>query len=239
MSPPPAGNRLLAALPENEYARLRPLLGHVPLAFGTVLYEPGDAIHFVYFPHGGMVSLLSSAGERATLEVGLVGQEGIVGLPLFLGVATSAHHTLVQGAGEAAVLEAGAFVTAVERSRTLSRLLRRYTHAQLTELAQRLVCNHFHPIEARLARWLLLAHDRMQTDEMQLTQALLAQMLGVRREAVTRTAGGLAARRLIRYHHGQLTILDRPGLEALACPCYRLLRAEDERFERDVRDGFD
>ena len=222
----PPTNQLLAALPKDEYRRLLPNLEPFPLVFGDVIYEPGDLIRHVYFPTGGIVSLLAAVEDRATLEVGMVGREGIVGLSTFMGVKTSSYRAVVQGAGAAMRMKATAFRTECDNGGSLPRLLRRYTHSRLTQTAQGAACNRFHPIDARLARWLLMTRDRMGTDVFQLTQEFLSNMLGVRREGVNKAAGALQKQHLISYCRGTLTILKRAALAAVACNCYRSIKKE-------------
>ena len=219
-------NRLLASLPTSEYQRLRPNLEQVPLLFEETLYEPGNRILDVYFPTSGIISLLATVADRATLEVGLVGREGMVGMPIFMGVKTSSNRAVVQGAGAAMRMKATAFRNECENGGSLPRLLRRYTHSRLTQMSQGAACNRFHPIDARLARWLLMTRDRMGADQFQLTQEFLSNMLGVRREGVNKAAGALQKKHLIKYSRGTLTILNRPGLEAVACQCYGIIKEE-------------
>jgi CRP-like cAMP-binding protein len=226
----PPTNRLLAALPEDEYQRLLPKLKPFTLVFREVIYESGDLIRNVYFPTGGIISLLAAVEDRATLEVGIVGREGMVGLPVFMGVKTSANRAVVQGAGAAMRMKASAFRNECENGGSLSRLLRRYSHSRLTQIAQGAACNRFHPIDARLARWLLMTRDRMGTDEFRLTQEFLSNMLGVRREGVTKAAGVLQQKDLISYSRGDLVILDRVGLKEIACHCYGIIKAEYDTF---------
>lgn len=221
-------NRLLAALPKDEYRRLLPNLESFPLVFGQAIYEPGDRIRHVYFPSSGIISLLAVVEDRATLEVGMVGREGIIGLPVFLGVKTSRDRAVVQGAGAAMRMEATAFRKECDNGDSLPRLLRRYTHSRLTQIGQGAACNLYHSIDERLARWLLMTRDRMGTDEFQLTQEFLANMLGVRREGVNKAAGGLQRRNLINYSRGTLITLNRVGLEAVACRCYGIIKKESK-----------
>lgn len=223
-------NRLLAALPQKEYQRLLPELEHVSLAFAEILYEPGDPIRHVYFPNDSIVSLLSVVAERSTLEVGLVGNEGMAGISVFMGVGTARHRALVQGAGTAMRMKATALRTESDHMGPLHRLLHRYTHSLLTQVSQSAACNRFHMVDARLARWLLMTHDRLQSDEFRLTQEFMSHMLGVRREGVNKAAGALQLDKLIRYSRGHIMILDRAGLEAVSCECYRLVREESESF---------
>lgn len=222
----PAANRLLAALPRKDFDQLRLKLKQVPLNFTTVLYEPGEIIRKIYFPISGVVSLLSDAGQRSTLEVGLVGREGIVGLPIFLGVKRSQTRVVVQGEGSAMSLAASALNKECESGGALSRLLLRYAHSRLTQVGQAAACNRYHALDARLARWLLMTHDRAETERFQMTQDFLSHMLGVRREGVNRAAGILQKRKLISYSRGTLIILDRPALEKLSCLCYRIIKDE-------------
>jgi CRP-like cAMP-binding protein len=222
----PPANRLLATLPKREYERLLPSLQETPLIFNTVLYEAGEVILDVYFPTSGVVSLLAAVENRATLEVGLVGREGMVGLPIFMEVTTSSNLAVIQGEGSALKMKAGIFRKECRGDGTLPRLLRRYTHSLLTQISQTAVCNHFHPIDARLSRWLLMTGDRMGADEFQLTQEFLSNMLGVRREGVNKAAGILQQENLISYSRGALTILNRRGLEAIACHCYKIIKEE-------------
>jgi len=223
-------NRLLAALPKDEYQRLLPKLEPFSLVFGELIYESGDLIRNVYFPTSGIISLLATVEDRGTLEVGIVGREGMVGLPAFMGVKASGNRAVVQGAGEALRMKATVFRAESENGGSFPQLLRRYTHSRLTQIAQGSACNRFHPIDARLARWLLMTRDRMGTDEFQLTQEFLSNMLGVRREGVNKAAGALQQQNLISYSRGNLLILDRVGLTAIACDCYGIIKAEYDTF---------
>ena len=226
----PPSNRLLAALPKDEYQRLFPKLEPFPLVFGEVIYEPGDVIRNVYFPTSGIISLLAAVEDRATLEVGIVGREGMVGLPEFMGVKTSGNRAVVQGAGEAMRMKATAFRKECENGGFLPRLLLRYAHSRLTQIGQGAACNRFHPIDARLARWLLMTRDRMGTDQFRLTQEFLSNMLGVRREGVNKAAGALQTEKLVSYSRGHIKVLDRKGLEAVSCVCYGLIKAESDSY---------
>jgi CRP-like cAMP-binding protein len=223
---PPIANRLLAALPKKDYQGLQRHLEEIPLVFEEILYQPNVLISDVYFPNSGIVSLLAAVNGRATLEVGLVGREGMLGLPIFMGVDSSQNCAVVQGVGSAMKMKATAFRKECNNGGALPRLLQRYTHSLLTQITQSAVCNQFHSVEARLARWLLMTHDRMGTDDFQLTQEFLSNMLGVRREGVTRAAGELQKRKLIGYSRGRLKVLDRAGLEATSCGCYEIIRNE-------------
>ncbi len=217
-------NQLLAALPLKEYQRLQPDLEQVALDFGTILYQPGDVMPYVYFPNQGIVSLLSTVEERSPLEVGMVGSEGMVGIGIFLGASTSLNRALVQGTGTAMRMKAGVLRREIKQQTSLPDLLRRYTHSLLAQISQGAVCNHFHRVEERLARWLLMTQDRLRSNEFRLTQEFLSDMLGVRREGVVRAARVLQKENLITYVRGQIQILNRAGLEAASCQCYELLR---------------
>ena len=216
----PIANHLLAALPHAEYQRLLAGLEPVALKFGEVLHEPGVPIRYVYFPIDCAISLLTAVvGERA-LEVGLVGREGMVGISLALGVEVSSVRALVEVAGMAMRMKAARFCEALQQCPPLQHALYRYTDAKLALARQTVACNCFHAVEARLARWLLMASDRAGSVEFLLTQAFLAQMLGVRRGTVNEAAGSLQHRNLISYSRGKIRILDRKGLEAASCRCY-------------------
>jgi CRP-like cAMP-binding protein len=225
-TPEPVANRLLAALSGKEYQRLQPHLEQVTLSFGEILYEPGEIIQYVYFPNHGIVSLLSMVEERSTLEVGIVGNEGMVGVPVFLGTAASLNRALVQGAGTALRMKADAMRKHVGYKGPLPDLLRHYVHSLLAQISQTAACNRFHTVEVRLARWLLLTHDRLQSNEFRLTQQFLSDMLGVRREGVTNAARTLQRGKLISYVRGQITILNRAGLEAASCKCYEIVKLD-------------
>jgi CRP-like cAMP-binding protein len=227
---PPIANQLLAALPKKEYLALHSQLEEIPLVFEQTIYKPQAAISDVYFPNSGIISLLAGLNERTTLEVGMVGNEGIVGLAIFMGVNESQNRAVVQGAGSAMKMKAKAFRRECDNGGALPGLLQRYTHSMLTQITQSAVCNQFHSVEARLARWLLMTHDRMQADEFQLTQEFLSNMLAVRRECVNKAAGKMQKRKLISYSRGQLTVLDRKGLEAVSCGCYEIIKKQSKRF---------
>ena len=224
----PVSNRLLASLPKKEYQRLLPDLEPVPLAFGDILYEPGDTIGHVYFPDNGIISLLSRVESQKVLEVGIVGNEGVAGLPVVLGVRVSLNRGLVQSAGTAMKMKAAVLQREFERDGALQKQLHRYLHSLLTQISQSAVCNRFHTVDARLARWLLMTHDRVGADGFQLTQEFLSNMLGVRREAVSKAAGALQKREFVNYSRGHITILNRAGLEATACQCYRIIKDESD-----------
>jgi CRP-like cAMP-binding protein len=224
----PTKNRLLAALPLKEQEHLLLNMEQVALPFAKVLYEPGDVIRHVYFPNNAIISLLSTVEDRSTLEVGLVGDEGMAGISVFLGVKRSRNRALVQGAGTAMRMKAGLFRRESNHGGKLQTLLLRYTQALLTQVSQVAACNRFHLVDARLARWLLMTHDRTRSNEFRVTQEFLSNMLGVRREGVNKAAGALQRDGLISYSRGLLTILNRAGLERVSCKCYVIIKEEYE-----------
>ena len=226
----PASNRLLSALPKKEYQRLLPELEQVTLHFSEVLYEPGQRIRHIYFPHDSVVSLLSEVADRSTLEVGIVGNEGVAGVSVFMGVDTSPHRAIVQGAGTAVRMKASVIRKESDGAGHLHRLLLLYTHSLLTQVSQSAACNRFHLVDARLARWLLMSGDRLGTDEFLLTQDFISNMLGVRREGVSKAASLLQKNELINYSRGHIKILDRAGLETVSCECYGILKGESESY---------
>lgn len=226
----PGINRLLATLPKIEYKRLLPKLKSVSLVLGEVLYEPGDPIKYVYFPNDSIISLISELSERSGLEVGMVGNEGMAGLDVFMGVSCSSTRALVQGSGTAMRMTSAAVRTEANRLGSLHHLLHRYTHSLLTQISQSSACNQFHFADVRLARWLLMTTDRLGAEEFPLTQQFLSKMLGVRREVVSKAAGALQAGKLIRYNRGMITILNRRGLEAKSCQCYAIIKAETDAY---------
>jgi CRP-like cAMP-binding protein len=217
-------NKLLSALPRRDYLRLLPLLEPVTLTSGEILQEAGHPILHVYFPNDALVSLLASVDDRQTIEVGIVGCEGMVGIALALGVTITPLHALVQGSGTAMRMAAVRFRHELPRSLPLQRELHRYAHALMTAVTQTAACNRFHLIEARLARRLLMTRDMLRSERFRFTQEFLAQMLGVRRAGVTKAAHDLRMRGLIDYSRGSIVILDGAGLGAASCSCYKPLR---------------
>lgn len=217
-------NDLLAAMPRQAYLRMQPNLELVTLGYGRVLYEPAGRIEHVYFPTGCLVSLLTAVDKHRTLEVGMVGSEGMIGMPVAQGIGVSAVRALVQGTGTAMRMTAARFRAEFKRNLPLQRALFHYTHFLMAQISQTAACNRFHEVEARLARWLLMTSDRMNADEFLLTHEFLADMLGVRRVGITKAAGVLQRRKLIEYSRGHIRILNRKDLEAAACPCYRIVK---------------
>jgi CRP-like cAMP-binding protein len=229
-APDPRQNHLLAALPEEECGRLFPHLELVPMPLGDVLYEPGIRMRHVYFPTTSIVSLLCVMEDGASAEIAVVGNEGIVGVSLFMGGETTPSRAVVQSAGHAYRLQGQMLNEEFYRAGPMQRLLLRYTQALLTQMAQTAVCNLHHSLDQQLCRWLLLSLDRLPSNKLTMTQELIANMLGVRREGVTEAAGNLQKAALIEYHRGQITVLDRAGLEARACECYAVVKTECDRL---------
>lgn len=218
-------NWLLARLPKKEYQSLVPRLDRVDLIFGEALYNPGDKIRYVYFPESGVLSILA-VEDQTTVELGMVGNEGMTGLPVFLEAPTSRARVIVQGAGSALRLKATDFLKACEHSALLPRLMRRYTCYLMMQIGQTAVCSRLHLIESRLACLLLMMRDRMITDQFELKHEFLSKIIGVSREAITIAAGNLQKQQLISYSRGNLLILDREGLKAACCQCYKIVTAE-------------
>jgi CRP-like cAMP-binding protein len=217
---PTSGNHLLAAVPATARKRIAEGLEKVELTYGQVLYEPQGRIGHVYFPLDSLVSLLTAVDRNRTLEVGMVGNEGMVGMPMVLGIGISAVRALVQGSGGALRMTAARFRSEFNHSPPLQRALFRYTHLLMAQVSQTAACNRFHTAEARLARWLLMTADRLHSNEFRLTHEFLAHMLGVRRVGVTKAASDLERRGLIDYSRGNIKILQRKRLEAASCCCY-------------------
>jgi CRP-like cAMP-binding protein len=226
----PHQNYLLAALPVGELQRLDPSLELVPLPLGEVLYESGDQLQHVYFPTGSIVSLLYVMADGASAEIAVVGNEGIIGIALFMGGETMPNRAVVQSAGYAYRLQGQLLKEEFNRAGELQHLLLRYTQALLTQMSQTAVCNRHHSVDQQLCRWLLLSLDRLSSNELSMTQELIANMLGVRREGVTEAAGKLQKVGLIHYSRGRITVIDRPGLEARACECYQVVKTEFDRL---------
>lgn len=230
----PRQNHLLAALPAQEGVRLFPKLEVVPMRLGDVLYEPGVQMHYVYFPTSSIVSLLYVMEDGASAEIAVVGNDGIVGVSLFMGGETTPSRAVVQSAGHAYRLTGQLLKSEFYRAGPMQRLLLRYTQALLTQMAQTAVCNRHHSLDQQLCRWLLLSLDRLPSNELIMTQELIANMLGVRREGVTEAAGNLQRAGLIEYRRGRITVLDRPGLEARSCECYAVVKNEFDRLLPDL-----
>jgi len=226
----PHQNRLLDALPSSDYQRLAPHLELIPMRLGDVLYESGDRLRHVYFPTTSIVSLLYVLEDGASAEIAVVGNEGILGISLFMGGETTPSRAVVQSAGYAFRLKAELLKTEFGRFGPTMHLLLRYTQALITQMAQTAVCNRHHSVDQQLCRWLLLSLDRLPSSELAMTQELIANMLGVRREGVTEAAGKLQDTGLIRYRRGRITVLDRPGLEARSCECYQVVKTEFDRL---------
>lgn len=224
-------NRVLANIPPREYKRLQVHLEPVTLKFGQVLYNPGKRIQHVYFPIDCLISLLTAVDKRRTLEVGMVGSEGMAGMPFILGMGVSGVRAVVQGGGSALRMASAPFRIEFERNRSLQEALFRYVYALMAQISQTAACNRFHEAEARLARWLLMTRDRLGSDEFLLTHEFLAHMLGLRREGVTQAASALKRRKLISYTRGKIRILDVRGLKAASCSCYQIVKTVFDRAQ--------
>ena len=226
----PEQNHLLDALQSAEFDRLSPNLELVEMSLGKVLYESGGMLEHVYFPTNSIISLLYVMENGSAAEIAVVGNEGILGISLFMGGETTSSRAVVQSAGHAYRLKAQLLKDEFNRGGPVQRLLLRYTQALITQMAQTAVCNRHHSVEQQLCRWLLLSLDRLATDKLTMTQELIANMLGVRREGVTDAAGKLQREGLIKYSRGQITVLDRPKLEKRSCECYQVVKAEFDRL---------
>jgi len=225
----PGENRLLGDLPGDEYDRLLPHLEKVSLPLRDILYEANKPITHVFFPLNGVVSLVIKDGGF-TLEVGIIGNDGLVGTPVFLGADRSPTQAIVQIPGEALRMEVKVFQKEMTRDGPLYGLVQRYTQTMINQISQSIVCNHRHSVEKRMCRWLLMSHDRVGADEFPLTHEFLAQMLGVCRPTVTAVAGTLHKSGLINYHRGRITVIERKGLEAASCECYKVVAKELARL---------
>src|ERR1700685_374479 len=226
----PTQNQILAALTPVERAGIYPYLQRVPLRLGEVLYEPGAAFRHVYFPADCTISLLHVLKDGATAEIAVVGNDGLIGVAFFMGGETTPGRAVVQSAGHAYRLVGKRLTEEFHRDGQLRFLLLRYTQALITQMAQTAVCNRHHSVEQQLCRWLLLSLDRLSTNELTMTQELIGNMLGVRREGVTAAAAKLQKLGVIRYSRGKITVLDRPRLEQLCCECYAVVKQETDRL---------
>jgi CRP-like cAMP-binding protein len=228
-------NRLLDALPRKEYQKLIPFLEPVKLAFGEILYESHAQIRYVYFPNDCFVSMLTTVDAGRAAEVGLIGSEGMVGLPMALGVAVSPFRAVVQGGGTAMRLKTGDFRRNFRESAALKREVFLFTHLLMIQIAQTAACNRFHVVTQRMARWMLMTRDRVNSNEFRITQEFLALMLGVRRVGVSAAMSALRGRELIVYRRGTITILDLEGVAAVACGCYKTVK--DAYREAEAQNG--
>jgi CRP-like cAMP-binding protein len=235
ISDDPRENQLLAALPADDYAHFSRHLEPVPMPLGEVLHEAGHAMRYAYFPTTAIVSLLNVMEDGAATEVAVVGYEGTVGISLFMGGETSSSRSVAHSAGHGFRIKTQILREEFDRAGPMQQLLLRYTQALLTQMAQTAVCNRHHSLDQQLCRWLLLSLDRSRSNRLEMTQELIAQTLGVRREGITEAAGNLQRARLIQYHRGNIAVLNRPGLEARACECYEAVRAEYARLLPEPR----
>ena len=226
----PPGNKMLAALPAKEYRRLANKLEPFELKFGETIYAPDMNIKDVYFPNSGIVSFMTAIEKGSTLEAGFVGNEGMVGLSTFLGITKSPNSVVVRATGIAWKMRTADFLEECRENILLSRLVHRYTHFLLTQLSLVGACNRFHPIIKRLTCWLLMTSDRIGTDKFHITQQFISNMLGVRREAVALAAASLQEKQMISYSRGNLSILNRTGLEEFACKCYSIVKEEERNY---------
>jgi CRP-like cAMP-binding protein len=226
----PPRNHLLAALSPEVQGRLTPYLELIPLTLGDVVYEPGDAMRYIYFPTDSIVSLLYVMENGGSAEISVVGNEGLVGVALYLGGESTPSRAVVQSAGSAYRLPRTRLKDEFNRHGELLLLMLRYTQCLITQMAQTAACNRHHTLDQQLCRWLLLSLDRLPTNSLTMTQELIANMLGVRREGVTEAAGKLQRLGVIHYSRGRITVVDRPQLEALSCECYAVVKAETDRI---------
>jgi CRP-like cAMP-binding protein len=226
----PSENRLLGALSAAEFKRLSPHLEPVPMELGQVVYESGRLLDHVYFPTTAIISLLYVMEDGSSAEIAIVGNEGLVGISLFMGGESTPSRAVVQSAGRALRLGAQHLRAEFARAGSMQHLLLRYTQALITQMAQTAVCNRHHSVDQQLCRWLLLSLDRLPSNELVMTQELIANMLGVRREGVTAAAGKLQKAGVINYARGHITVLNRPKLEAMSCECYQVVKRESDRL---------
>ena len=226
----PIRNRILAGLPRKEYSQILPHLASVTLKSGQVLYEPGDVMQSAYFLDTAIASILSVAEDGTSIEVSVVGDEGLVGVPIILRTQALPYKVIVQAPGVAWRMKADVLRREFDRCGRLHKLVLHYVHTLIVVLSQSGACNRFHSIQQRLCRWLLTSQDRARSSEIESTQELLSQTLGVNRASASQAASALRRTGLISYRRGRITILDRPGLEAAACECYRIVRGEFDRF---------
>ena len=226
----PKQNHLLNMLPPEEYERIFPHLQLVPMPLGEVLYESGENIHYINFPIDCIVSLLYVMENGASAEIAVVGFEGAIGVAVFMGGQTMPNRAVVQSSGYSYQMRKEPFMQEFHHHGTLLRLMLVYTQALITQMAQTAVCNRHHTVDQQLCRWLLLSLDRLPSNELSMTQELISNMLGVRREGVTEAAGKLQQAGLIQYNRGHITVLDRPGLEARTCECYQVVKTEFDRL---------
>ena len=233
--PSPTNNHILDALPPAERDRLFPHLKLVSLPLGAVLYESGDTQRYIYFPIDAIVSLLYVLKDGASAEIAVVGNDGAIGIALFMGGATTTNRAIVQSAGTAYRLTRRRLKQEFDRHGEMLHILLRYTQALITQMAQTAVCNRHHSVDQQLCRWLLLSLDRLASNKLAMTQELIANMLGVRREGVTDAAGKLQKLGVIEYRRGKITVLDRPQLEGLSCECYEVVKTETDRLLPEYR----
>lgn len=226
----PLKNHLLSALPESEYERVKQKLEFVTLDLGQVLYESGDPLARAFFPTTAIVSLLYIMESGSTAEIGVVGNDGILGVSLFMGGETTPNRAIIQSAGNAFAIKSADLKEEFTRGGVFQKLMLRYTQALMTQISQTAVCNRLHPIDQQLCRWLLLSHDRLNSDKLVMTHDLISNMLGVRREGITLAAQKLAVKKLIKNVRGTITVLDRQGLEEAVCECYKVVNDEYNRL---------
>jgi CRP-like cAMP-binding protein len=226
----PQQNRLLAALGSPDHERIYPLLKLVPMSLAQVIYEPGEVLSDVYFPTDSIVSLMYTTADGAAAEIAMVGNDGLIGIAVFMGGGTTTSRAVVQCAGSAYRLRAHQLEEEFHRNGETQRLLLQYTQALITQMAQTAVCNRYHSVDQQLCRWLLLCLDRLSSNRLTMTHELIANMLGVRREGVTDAAGRLQRLSVIRYARGQIEVLDKPRLEQLCCECYAVVKKETDRL---------